>query len=79
MGCILYELVNLRKAFNPENRMDLYKAIRESPVSSLERSFHLEPILKMYLCIFIFYFKEKTLNPLTLEFKVCLKKIKKID
>jgi hypothetical protein len=47
MGCILYELVNLRKAFNAENRMELYKAIRESPVSSLERSFHLEPILKM--------------------------------
>ena len=59
MGCILYELINLRKAFNAENRMDLYKAIRESPVSSLERSFHLEPILKMYLKYFSFLILKK--------------------
>ncbi len=57
-------MVMLRKAFNKDNIGELYEAIRNKPVSRLDKSLNLEPILKMlkeiFLGIFYFPFKNKS-------------------
>ncbi len=40
-------MVMLRKAFNIDNIGELYEAIRNKPVSRLDKSLNLEPLLKM--------------------------------
>ena len=51
-GCIVFEMVNLRKAFGQVNIKDLYEAICDYPVSHLEKSYQLEPVIKLSVKLF---------------------------
>ena len=46
-GCIIYEFVNLRKAFKGDNYGEINNAILNHPVSDLERSFNLNEPLQL--------------------------------
>ena len=46
-GCIIYEYVNLRKAFKGANYGEINNAILNQPVSDLDRSFNLNEPLQL--------------------------------
>jgi len=46
-GCIIYEIVNLQKAFKGDSPKEILDAILYKPVNRLKFSLNLEPILDL--------------------------------
>jgi hypothetical protein len=46
-GCVIYEFVMLVRAFRGKDKSEVNKAILTKPVSRLDKSFGLEPVLNL--------------------------------